>query len=210
MPLHSKRALRRLGLAAIAALALHAVVAALLPQQPPASAREAVAPVTLARIEPRVTPTPRITPAPTPPPRANVPIAPVLVPATASPAPRSVVHAVAAAKSGSLRPLVRSLARSRPIWNAPAGGHGAGSGSHNGPGGDSGTGNGGGTGGNGAGGGAQPCGFVTFSDPNGSRYDKSTGGFYVDISMTVHFSNGGTSSLMLDYPWYYPSESANP
>jgi hypothetical protein len=64
-------------------------------------------------------------------------------------------------------------------------------------------------GGNGDGG-TQPCGYVTFSDPNGSQYDRASGGFYVDISMTVHYSNGGTSSIVLDYPWYYTSESANP
>jgi hypothetical protein len=151
-----------------------------------------------------------VTPRPTTPARTNPQIAPVPVAATAQPAPRSVASAPAAPKTGSLRPLVRSLAHSRPVWNARAGGQGAGSGSRTGAGGDSGSNNGGGTGGNGTGGGAQPCGFVTFSDPNGSRYDKSTGGFYVDISMTVHFSNGGTSSVALDYPWYYPSESANP
>jgi hypothetical protein len=95
----------------------------------------------------------------------------------------------------------------------PAGGQGAGSGTLTGGGGDSGAGSdstGGIGGGRNDGGGAQPCGFVTFSDPDGSRYDKSTGGFYVDIAMTVHFSNGSTSSLVLDYPWFYASESANP
>jgi hypothetical protein len=202
--------LRRLAFAALAALALHALVASLLPRQPTARDKETIAPVTLARIQPRPTPTPQPSPTPTPPPHASPQPAPVAIAATASPAPRSSVMAVAAPKSGSLRPLVRSLAHSRPVWDAPAGGQGAGSGSHAGAGGNAGSGNGGGTGGNGTGGGAQPCGFVTFSDPNGSRFDKTTGGFYVDISMTVHYSNGGTSSVTLDYPWFYASESANP
>ncbi len=51
---------------------------------------------------------------------------------------------------------------------------------------------------------------MTFSDPEGSRYDAATGGFYVTIAMTVHYSNGGTASIALDYQWYYPSEAANP
>jgi hypothetical protein len=130
--------------------------------------------------------------------------------------PRSTERAEPAPHSGSLRPFVRSIAHASPVQHLPAGGQGAGSGTTEGSGGDSGTGSGssgagaGAGDGGGTGGGAQPCGFVTFSDPDGSRYDKSTGGFYVDIAMTVHFSNGGTASLVLDYPWYYASESANP
>jgi len=58
--------------------------------------------------------------------------------------------------------------------------------------------------------GDQPCGFVTFSDPHGSRFDPQTHGFWVDIKMSVHFADGSLQSLLLDYPWYYPSESANP
>jgi hypothetical protein len=55
-----------------------------------------------------------------------------------------------------------------------------------------------------------PCGFVTFSNPHGSHYDPSTHGFWVDIRMAVHFSDGSSQSMMLDYPWYYSSEAANP
>ncbi len=54
------------------------------------------------------------------------------------------------------------------------------------------------------------CGFVTFSDPHGSQYDSRTRGFWVDIRMAVRFSDGSTQSMILDYPWYYPSEAANP
>ena len=56
----------------------------------------------------------------------------------------------------------------------------------------------------------EPCGFVEFSDPHGSRFDRRTGGFYVDIRMSVHFADGSRQSLILDYPWYYASENANP
>ncbi|MBV9719619.1 MAG: hypothetical protein JOZ77_09875 [Candidatus Eremiobacteraeota bacterium] len=56
----------------------------------------------------------------------------------------------------------------------------------------------------------EPCGFVTFSDPHGSRYDPDTRGFWVDIRMSVHFADGTAQSMLLDYPWYYASEAANP
>jgi hypothetical protein len=55
-----------------------------------------------------------------------------------------------------------------------------------------------------------PCGFVTFSDPHGSQYDSRTRGFWVDIRMSVRFADGSLQSLILDYPWYYPSEATNP
>ncbi|MGA2760081.1 MAG: hypothetical protein ABSF08_07170 [Candidatus Cybelea sp.] len=64
--------------------------------------------------------------------------------------------------------------------------------------------------GSGAATGTEPCGFVEFSDPHGSAFDARTRGFYVDIRMQVHFADGTSQSLVLDYPWYYPSESANP
>ena len=70
--------------------------------------------------------------------------------------------------------------------------------------------------GNGALGGGQssaadePCGFVTFSDPHGSQFDSQTHGFWVDIRMSVHFADGTSQSMILDYPWYYANETANP
>ncbi len=64
--------------------------------------------------------------------------------------------------------------------------------------------------GSGAASGDEPCGFVTFSDPHGSQFDTRTGGFWVDIRMSVHFSGGTSQSMILDYPWYYPNEAANP
>ena len=96
---------------------------------------------------------------------------------------------------------------SRPVWDV--GGASAGSGPAL-----SSSGAGAGTGARGRGNGAtnadEPCGFVTFSNPHGSHYDPSTRGFWVDIRMAVHFSDGSSQSLMLDYPWYYSSEAANP
>jgi hypothetical protein len=51
---------------------------------------------------------------------------------------------------------------------------------------------------------------VTFSDPHGSQFDAKTHGFWVDIRMAVHFADGSAQSMILDYPWYYPNEAANP
>jgi hypothetical protein len=213
VPLSSKAAKRRLGFAAILALAMHAIVASFVPNSVPRTS-ETVEPVTLARIQRRATPTPRPSPRATPRPK---PSASLYAMSPASATKRSVMVAPATPHVGSKRPLVRSIAHASPVPHLPMSGQAAGSGTGIASGGNAGSsaGSGGanGDGGNGDGngdGGAQPCGYVTFSDPNGSRYDRSTGGFYVDIAMTVHYSNGGTSSMVLDYPWYYASESANP
>ena len=48
------------------------------------------------------------------------------------------------------------------------------------------------------------------SDPNGSRYDPKNGGYWVDVAMTVHFSDRRTESLLLDYAWFYPNSASNP
>jgi len=58
--------------------------------------------------------------------------------------------------------------------------------------------------------GAEPCGFVTFSDPHGSQFDPRTRGFHVDIRMSVHFADGTAQSMILDYAWYYASEADKP
>ncbi|MGC9993479.1 MAG: hypothetical protein ABSD52_13950 [Candidatus Cybelea sp.] len=100
---------------------------------------------------------------------------------------------------------------SKPVWDVSSGGSAgqlaaaqtgdsAGSGSSSG---QAGT-------GSGVASGAEPCGFVEFSDPHGSAFDAGTHGFYVDIRMQVHFADGTSQSVVLDYPWYYSSESANP
>lgn len=93
------------------------------------------------------------------------------------------------------------------------GGSGAGAGNRSGAGslGNGASGNGAGSSGNGNGAaGGEPCGYVEFSDPDGSRYDPQTHGFWVDIGMSVHFADGRVAMIQLDYPWYYPNEAANP
>jgi hypothetical protein len=99
---------------------------------------------------------------------------------------------------------------SRPVWDLAAGrtsgAVAAGSGTVAG----AGTGAGNQGSGTGAASGTMPCGFVTFSDPHGSQFDSRTRGFWVDIRMSVHLADGSSQSMILDYPWYYPSEAANP
>lgn len=102
------------------------------------------------------------------------------------------------------------LAASRPIWDVgspnPQTGTATGAGTQ------TGAGSGSGNAGNGSGtaSGNEPCGFVEFSDPHGSRFDPNSHGFYVDIKMSVHYADGSTQAVLLDYPWYYASEAANP
>jgi len=135
------------------------------------------------------------------------------------PPPHLTAHRAAArirsgahVSSGSQRPRPKSLPhrslQSKPIWDVGKGiaasANGAGAGA---------AGSGAaaeGERGNDAATGDEPCGFVTFSDPHGSQFDPRTRGFRVDIRMSVHFASGSTQSVILDYPWYYVSEAANP
>jgi hypothetical protein len=203
VPFRINRGARRLLAATIAAFALHGAVASMVPLRTNPGP-ETVARVTLARIERQLKPTPSPTPT-----AISTPPTPARLASSTPSTEMRVVHAPAP-KAGSLRPIVRSTAHARPEVDLPSGGSGAGSGSQTGTGGDGANGSGSGDRGGTGAGGAQPCGFVTFSDPEGSRYDAATGGFYVTIAMTVHYSNGGTASIALDYQWYYPSEAANP
>lgn len=94
---------------------------------------------------------------------------------------------------------------SLPVWDIGRGQSSTGTGPSK-----SGAGTGKGPGAGGAASADEPCGFVTFSNPHGSHYDPSTHGFWVDIRIAVHFSDGSSQSMMLDYPWYYSTEAANP
>lgn len=58
--------------------------------------------------------------------------------------------------------------------------------------------------------GGEPCGAVYFTDLHGSRYDDKIGEFMVDIRISVMFSDGRRESVILDYPFSYANEAANP
>lgn len=197
-------------LAIALSIALHEILAGLIPAtaaHAPA-APEIVAHARVLRISAR--------PLPTPAPRrrpairfaALLPPMPRPVPTRAS-AARGTQHTRVA--PGAAAPKPPAFSHAKPIWDVVASGNGAGAGgSRTGSAAGAGGASGAGASGNGAAAGNEPCGYVDFSDPHGSHYDPQTRGFWVDIRMSVHFADGSAQSMILDYPWYYPSESDNP
>ena len=150
----------------------------------------------------RTTPSPKPLPAPSPP---HPVVGPIHAQSRVQPPARLVASTPPGHSGAALRPQ-----NAHPIWDIPGAhaisaslGEGGGAGA---------TGHGLGALGNGnsAASGDEPCGFVTFSDPHGSHFDPRTRGFYVDIRMSVHFADGTSQSMILDYPWYYATEAANP
>jgi hypothetical protein len=203
--------LRRLAIAFAASIAVHEVVAGVIPRAPattPAQ-REIVTRAQLLRVVKRpAKPTPR-------PPQPALTLSPVSTPPPNR--ARNLVNAVEGQAGRRHDPAARVRAApaqrygNKPVWDvggasgsaqlaAAQTGNATGSGSGSGV---NGTGSGAATG-------AEPCGFVEFSDPHGSSFDARTRGFYVDIRMQVHFADGTSQSVVLDYPWYYSSESVNP
>jgi hypothetical protein len=197
----------RLLLAVAISIAIHEAAAGLVPQAlwRPSPSREVVTRARIVRVamRPVAPPTPR-------PVQVSERLPPVAVqtPRAAAAAPqfaRVSAHPAEPRRNARLAP-----SQGRPIWDA------AGSGNSHAIVASAGTGTSGGAGASGAGNAGapasdtRPCGFVTFSDPHGSQYDSRTRGFWVDIRMAVRFSDGTTQSMILDYPWYYPSEGANP
>ena len=185
-------------------IAIHEIVAGAVPPNAAVpSQRVRVVQVRLTTIaaRPAPTPAPSVRATPTARPRVAPSFAPRAFAGAAAPAPHAAPSAT-----------IHRTPPSRPVWDPASSGTGpaaavgaASSGSAAGT-------NGTGTSGNGpaAATADQPCGFVTFSDPHGSQYDARTKGFWVDIRMSVHFADGSSQSVMLDYPWYYASEAANP
>ena len=123
-------------------------------------------------------------PSPPPPPRV-VPHRRTIAPShalvlphttTGTQARAEVLHRIAAA-----RPKPQEFSHARPVWDLPVGGQGAGAGNKTGAGsvgnGVAGNGAGNAGSGNGAAGGNEPCGFVDFSDPHGSRSIREPAGF---------------------------------
>lgn len=122
---------------------------------------------------------------------------------------REIVHRV-----GAARPKPPKFSNTKPIWDIPIGAQGAGAGKTGTAGsvgaGGNGTGAGNAGNGNGAAAGNEPCGYVTFEDPHGAKFDPQTRGFWVDVEMSVHFPDGRAESVLLNYPWYYQSSEQNP
>lgn len=200
---------RRLVLAIAISIALHEVAAGLVPRSVAELAPHEV--VTHARIL-QISLRPVATAAP-PRPKVRATDHPQIVHSRhAYHIARAGGHPIAPSHGLARQRVLPELSRSKPVWDVANGtpsSHALLAGSGNAP---TGAANGSSAPGNGTGArsGEEPCGFVTFSDPHGSHYDPRTGGFWVDIRMSVHFADRTSQSLVLDYPWYYPSEAANP
>ena len=194
---------RRLALAVVLALALHELFAAFFPA-PVHETGETIHVAQVIRIEKRPKPTPTPTPVPTSTPT------PEPVRTTPNPAPPRARASAGPAANIAHTHYHKKVIESLPIWDkvggAGASKHGTGSGA-NGTGG-----NGAGTGGsgNGVAGPGEPCGFVEFEPTEANRYDRATGGFYETLKMTVHYGDGGSEAINLDWPFYFPSDAADP
>lgn len=213
---------RRLLLAGALACAIVEIVTMAIPshtytlQSPPV---ERITVAKLIRIEHRVKPTPKPRPTPKPTP---VPIVHAKLVAETHVTPRVVNRGAPSQhqkirRVASARPLVRTKYHSKPVEHIPMGGEGQGTSTTAkpvtggvGPGGagtgESGTGQ--GTGGAPAA--HEPCGYVDFSPNDNPRVDPRTGRVWEYVAVIVHFPDGSEQSLNLDYPFYYPSQAADP
>jgi hypothetical protein len=210
---------RRLVLSAAAALALIEIATVCIPSHTYTITQQPTERITIAkltRIEHRVVHTPK--PKPTPKPIVHTKVIaethtkPTIV-NPGAPAQHQRVHRIASA-----RPIAHTRYHSKPATiHVPTGGHGAGTSKTaqaltggTGPGG---TGTGQSGSGQGTGGAPQahePCGYVEFIPTGNPQIDKSTGRVWEYIEMIVHFPDGTQQSVDLDYPWYYPTQDADP
>lgn len=212
---------RRLAIAVAAAIAVHEVLAGLFPWHgfaPKAVPTPVVTIARLTRIVRRPVPTPPPTPRPTPRP---IPV-PVHRIAPTHVIPHHISPAHAAKKQRVKRvakapPKTVTHYHSKPIAHIPVGSQGAGTAVHaaatTGSIGTGGTGTGQSGNGNGTAGAPpaqEPCGYVDFMPTTGARVDGQTGTITEHIEITVHFPDGSSQSIDLDYPWTYPSRAADP
>ena len=197
-------------IAVAAALAIHEILAGLVPWRTstiPPEQPETITIARLVRIEHKPTPKPVV--------RVHV-IAPANVqPKIINPGKPSENQHIR--RIASARPLVHTRYHSAPARiHVPVGGHGAGTSKTAtastggvGPGG-TGTGESGqGTGTGGAPAASEPCGYVEF-EPNDAMTTDSAGHVWEHITMVVHFPDRSTQSVDLDYTFYYPSVSVDP
>lgn len=202
---------RRMVIAVAAALAIHEILAGLVPWRTttiPPEQPETITIARLVRIEHRPTPRPIV--------HAHV-IAPTNVqPTVVNPGKPSENQHIK--RVASARPLVRTRYHSAPARiHVPVGGHGAGT-SRSAQAATGGVGTGGtGTGESGQGtgtGGApaahEPCGYVDFLPFDPPTIESSTGRYWEHITIIVRFPDRTNQSIDLDYPFYYPSLAKDP
>lgn len=201
------------------AIALHELAGAFIHSAPAREAPERVQVAVVVHIK-LTTPSPKPTATPKPVSTPQPVISPIQNTAPAAP-PR------AALKEGAAKSIARTIHHAPRIEHivvprVAAGGPGlTRHGRATGAGGTS-SGTGTGTGGQGTGTGSggrgngnyaapgEPCGYVEFVPHAEPIYDHQSGAFRETIRMTVHFPDGHSEMLLLDWLWYYPSEAADP
>lgn len=195
-------------MAVACAIALHEIIAALLPSLAPrpSDVRETVEHVTIARVERTPTPTPR--PTPTPPPRHTILIA---QPHAEGKAARAAV----VKRMGAPRVQPPKIVHAKPIWDiavaTPGQGAGAGAGEGAGNLGNGTNGTGAGESGSGAGGGGAPCGAVDFVAKGEAQFNAASGFYERDnIVAVLHYADGTSDSVPLDWAWRFKSEDLDP
>jgi hypothetical protein len=198
-------------------IALHEIAAGLIPTflRPLPDQKEVVERVAIIRVSAKATPTP--TPRPTPPPphavsvlRNNV--TPTLAPVVPKPEGKSA-RKEAIKHAGAARPKPPKVHyHTIPIWDVPTGGQGAGAGRIAGAGSLGNGTNGTGTGneGTGAGGGGAPCGAVDFETNGDATYNDQTREYDRKVKAIVHYADGSSETVALDWTWHYKTKMDDP
>ena len=208
---------RRFIVAFAAAIAIHEILAGLVPwhtQTIPQAPAEVITIAKLIRIEHRAKPTPKPTAQPIV--HTKIVAETHVKPRIVNPGNPSQHHHIK--RIASARPTVHTHYHSKPVVvHVPMGGHGAGTSTTAkvatggvGPGG-TGTGeSGNGTGTGGAPLAHEPCGYVDMQPTGSPIVDQPTGRIWEHMQITVHFPDGSSQSVDLDYPWYYPARADDP
>lgn len=205
------------------AIAIHEIIFSVFPwhaRTVPPMPEEEVATVKITRMVHHVRPTPKPTPRPTPKPTPVVhtkTIAPTHVkPHVVNPGNPSQKQHIK--RIASARPLVHTKHHNRiAAIHVPTGGQGSGTSKKakalNGGIGTGGTGTGESGTGSGTGGAPaahEPCGYVEFMPTEQARVDAPTGRAWEYVALRVHFPDGTSDTVNLDYPFYYPNEADDP
>ncbi len=210
---------RRILVALACSVALHEIVAGLIPPflKPLPDQKEVVERVAIMRVVAKPTPTPTPRPTPTPPPHAMAVATNNVTPTLAPVIPRPEGKAArkeAIKRAGAARPKPPKVHyQTKPIWDIPTGGQGAGAGRVAGAGslgnGTNGTGT--GNAGTGAGGGGAPCGAVDFMSQGEAIYDDGTRTYdRNNVKAIVHYADGSSQTVDLDWTWHFKSEMQDP
>lgn len=210
--------MRRALVALACSLALHEIIAGLIPPLLPRPEPEKETVQHVAIVQVRIAPTPTPTPRPSPSPPPLVSLAhnnaqPTIAPPVPQPEGKAA-HKEAIKREAAARPKPPPSVHATPIWQTvPTGGQGAGAGSKSGAGslGNGTSGNGTGVTGSGTGGGGGPCGAVDFVAKGDAAYDPQSGQYTRDnVKAIVHYADGSARTVDLDWTWHFRSESADP